>query len=110
MAVTATFTRLKYATSVPIFEEVCSSSISGTYVTGGFTWNPLAIAGAKGSSPIPASVCYTADFYGNNGYNYQTTFSGSTATTKIFTSGGTELANGTAIPDATPTVVLLKGR
>src|ERR1700748_3679723 len=115
MAVTATFTRLRHTVSVPLFEEVVTAGLTGTYATGGFTWTPLTIKGAPGSSPLPASAVYTADFYGSAGYNYNTTFSGTfpgtvTATTKIFTSGGTELTNGTAVPDAAPTVVLLKGR
>jgi len=115
MAVTATFTRVRHTVSVPIFEEVVTAALSGTYATGGFTWTPLTIVGVKGTSPTQATVCYTADFYSGTGYNYNTTFSGTypgtvTATTKIFTSGGTELTNGTAVPDAAPTVVLLKGR
>jgi hypothetical protein len=50
------------------------------------------------------------DFYGLLGYSYVTTISGTTATTKIFTTANTELANTTAVPDATATVVILKGR
>lgn len=112
MAVTSTFTRLTNSYEVPLFEEVCSCTLAGTYATGGFTWNPLTIAGSKGSSPLPASRAYTADFYGANGYNYQTTFNaaGTVATTLIFTSGGAQLANTTAVPDTALTVLILKGR
>ena len=114
MAIAATFTRTTTDFPVPIFQEVCSCTLSGTYATGGFTWTPLTIKAGPGTSPMPAKTVYTADFYGQNGYNYITTFAYSgftcTATTTIWTSGGTLLANTTAVPDTTLTVVLLKGR
>lgn len=115
MAVTATFKRIRNSTTVPILTEVVSVTLSGTYVTGGFTWNPYTITAGPGTSPLPANssspsaAVYAADFYGSNGYSYNTVVSGSTATTEIFTSGGTQLTNGTTVPDTTLTLVLTKG-
>jgi hypothetical protein len=109
MAVTSTFTRVRNTVSVPIFEEVVTAALTGTYVTGGFTWNPFAIVGSPGSSPLPASAVYTVDFYSPKGYIYQTTIVGNTATTKIYSAPNTEFTPG-AVPDASATVILLKGR
>lgn len=110
MAVTATFTRVRHTVSVPLFEEVATAALSGTYATGGFPWSPFAIVGGKGSSPLPASALYEARWSSPTGYTYVTSISGATATTKILSASGTELANTTAVPDATVTVVMLKGR
>lgn len=110
MAVTSTFKRVRHNPTVPIFTEVCTATLSGTYATGGFTWNPFSIVSGVGSSALPASVIYSVDFYTSTGYTYVTTVAGSVATTKIFASGATELANTTAVPDATLTVILTKGR
>jgi hypothetical protein len=90
------------------FSEFCTATLSGTYVNpGGFTWNPFTVYAGKGSSPLPSSTLLTADFYSPTGHTYVTTVSGTTATTKIF-AGTTELANGTAVPNATVPVVLRK--
>jgi hypothetical protein len=110
MAITSVFTRIRHSVTVPTFEEICTAALSGTYVTGGFTWNPFNIFASPGSSPLPASALYTADFYSPKGYIYVTTVSGQTATTKIMSAPNTELANATAVPDASLTVVLGKGR
>lgn len=107
MAVTSTITRNTHTETVATFEAFCTAALSGTYATGGFTWNTATITGGPGSSPLPGGAPLTADFYPASGASYQTTFSGNTATTKIF-SGGTELANGTAVPDASMTLVLVK--
>lgn len=110
MAVTATFTRVRHGVTVPVFDEIVTAALTGTYATGGFTWSPFAITGGKGSSPLLASTLYSAQWQSPNGYIYVTSVSGATATTKIFSAPGTELADTTAVPDATVTVVLKKGR
>lgn len=110
MAVTSTFTRIRHATTVPIFDEIVTASLAGTYVTGGFTWNPFAIKGGPGSSALPASAVYQVSWVSPEGYIYVTSINGQTATTKILTAEGAELANGTAVPDASITVILKKGR
>ena len=109
MAVTLTITRNTHTETVSTFEEFCTAALTGTYATGGFTWTPSAIKGGLGTSPVPAPVgsFLTSDFYPGSGASYQTTFNGTTATTKIF-NGGTELANGTAVPDASMTLVVVK--
>jgi hypothetical protein len=113
MAVTIIIKRLRHQVTVPLYDEVCSAAITGTYTPGGFTWLPLNTNAGSGTSPLPSSAIYSADFYGSNGYNYQTNFTGIapnvTATTKIFTSGGTELT-AIAVPDATAIIIMLKSR
>jgi hypothetical protein len=112
MAVTATFTRFAHSLTVPIYEERVKATFTGTYATGGFTWNPLSITAGGGTSPLPASRVDTVDFYSPLGYTYVTSVNAATgvATTKIFTTANTELANTTAVPDASLTVVLGKAR
>jgi hypothetical protein len=111
MAVVSTFKRIKHSVEVPIFDEICAVTLTGTYATGGFTWNPFAIVAGPGSSPLVATGgVLTTDFYSPLGYIYTTTVAGSTATTKIFTAANTELANTTAVPDAALTVVIKKAR
>jgi len=110
MAVTATFTRVRHGVTVPVFDEIVTAAMTGTYATGGFTWSPFAITGGQGSSPLPASTLYAAVWQSPKGYTYITSLSGTTATTKIFTAPETELANTTAVPDASVTVILKKGR
>lgn len=111
MAVTSTFTRQRHGVTVPLFDEIVTAALTGTYATGGFTWNPFTIKGpAPGSSALPASAMYAAEWQSPTGYIYTTSVSGTTATTKIFSAPGTELANTTAVPDASVTVILKKGR
>lgn len=110
MAVTATFKRVRHSVTVPTFDEIVTATLTGTYATGGFTWNPFTIVGNPGSSPLQASTMYAAEWQSPKGYTYITSLSGTTATTKIYTAPETELANTTAVPDATVTVLLKKGR
>lgn len=110
MAVTATFTRVRNGVTVPVFDEIVTATFTGTYVTGGFTWNPFTINAGSGTSPLPASAVYGVWFESPLGYTYVTSVSGTTATTKILTTANTELANSTAVPDATCAVIITKGR
>jgi hypothetical protein len=110
MAVTSTFKRVRHSVTVPTFDEIVTATLSGTYATGGFTWKPFAIVGNAGSSPLQASALYGANWISPKGYLYITSLSGTTATTKIFTAPETELADTTAVPDTSLTVILSKGR
>ena len=111
MAVTSAFTRVRNGVTVPIYDEVVTATFSGTYATGGFTWQPFAITGGPGSAPLPASAVYGVWFESPTGYNYVTSVAANgTATTKILSTANTELANSTAVPDATCTVIITKGR
>ena len=107
MAVTFGITRNFQTADQATFTEYCTATLSSTYVTGGFTWNPFTIFAGKGSSPLPSTNFLAADFYSPTGHIYVTSTSGTTATTKIFV-GVTELANGTAVPNATVSVTVVK--
>lgn len=109
MAVTFAITRNINEVSVPLFDEVCTATLSGTYATGGFTWNPFNITGGPGTSPLVAAAIYGVWFESPLGYTYVTSVSGQTATTKILTTANTEFTNGSAVPDATCQVII-KGR
>lgn len=108
MAVTFSATRVHATNDNSTFIEYCTATLTGTYVTGGFTWNPFTIFAGKGSSPLPSSNFLNADFVSPLGYTYVTTMSGNTATTKILTTAATELANTTAVPDASLQLILVK--
>lgn len=108
MAVTSVITRNFHSADQSTFTEFCTAALTGTYVTGGFTFNPFNVVGGKGSSPLPSTNFITAEWYSPLGYIYNTTVSGNVATTKIFSAPNTELANTTAVPDATIQVVLRK--
>ena len=108
MAVTVTVARTSHTCDQSTFIEFCVATFTGTYVTGGFTFNPFTIQGGKGSSPLPSSNFIAADWYSPLGYIYRTTVAGNVATTKIFTAPNTELANTTAVPDATVPVTIVK--
>lgn len=108
MAVTSTITRTHSTSDQSTFIEFCTAALAGTYVTGGFTFNPFAIFAGKGSSPLPSTSVLTVDWYSPLGYIYRTTVAGSVATTKIFSAANTELTNATAIPDATITLTIVK--
>lgn len=107
MAVTAVVTRQHSTSDQSTFIEFCTAALTGTYVTGGFTFNPFTIFAGKGSSPLPSTSVLAVDWYSPLGYTYRTSVAGSVATTKIF-NGITELANTTAVPDATISVTLAK--
>lgn len=108
MAVTSSFVRNHSNFTSSTFRSYNTATLSGTYVTGGFTWNPYIVPGSKGASPLPmlGAGMLEARFISPLGYIYVTTFSGTTATTKIFTAANNELGNGVAVPDASLTVVL----
>lgn len=108
MAVTITVTRTHSSSDQSTFTEFCTAALTGTYVTGGFTFNPYAVYAGKGSSPLPSSSFLAADWYSPTGYIYRTTVAGNVATTKILSAAGTELANTTAVPDASIPVTLRK--
>jgi hypothetical protein len=108
MAVTATVTRQHLTQDLSTFVEFCSVALTGTYATGGFTFNPFTIYAGKGSSPVPSSQTVAFDWYSPLGYIYRTTVSGSTATTKIFSAANTEFTNSSAVPDATVPLTIIK--
>jgi hypothetical protein len=108
MAVTAVVTRNHHTLDATTFIEFCTAALTGTYVTGGFTFNPFLIYAGKGSSPIASTTFVAADWYSPLGYTYRTTVSGSVATTKIFTTANTEFTNGSAVPDASVTLTIVK--
>lgn len=108
MAVTSTFSRTHASFDSSTYNEFVTATFTGTYVTGGFTWNPFSIFAGKGSSPLPSTQFLSASFQSPLGYQYVTTISGNTATTKIFTAANTELANAAAVPDATVPVIIVK--
>ncbi len=108
MAVTAVVTRNHATSDQSTFIEFCTAALAGTYVNpGGFTFNPFTVVAGKGSSPLPSSNFLSADWYSPLGYTYRTSVAGNVATTKIF-NGITELANTTAVPDASINVTIVK--
>jgi hypothetical protein len=108
MAVTAVVTRNFQSSDQATFTEFCTATLTGTYLTGGFTFNPFTVVAGKGSSPLASTNFLAADWYSPTGHTYITTVSGNVATTKIFTAPGTELANAAAVPNATLPVTLFK--
>ncbi len=108
MAVTSTFTRQHSSFDSSTFNEYATAAFTGTYATGGFTWNPFTIYAGKGSSPLPSSQVVSVTFQSPLGYIYVTTISGTTATTKILSAANTEFGNGSAVPDATVPVIIVK--
>ena len=107
MAVVAVVTRTFQTSDQATFTEYCSAAITGTYVTGGFTFNPFTVFAGKGSSPLPSTNFIAADWYSPTGHTYITTVAGNVATTKIF-AGTTELASAAAVPNATIPVTIFK--
>lgn len=107
MAVTSTFTRTHSSFDSSTFKEYVTVGLTGTYVQGGFTWNPFSIFAAKGSSPLPSTTVLVIQFITNLGYQYVTAISGNTATTKIYGVAGTELAAG-ALPEAAISAIITK--
>lgn len=112
MAVTCTFVRNRQTENTRGTEEFITATLSGTYATGGFQSNLLAVAGGPGTSPLAGTLITDIDWRSPSGYIYRssTAYAGRTATTttKIFSAPGTELANGTAVPDPTCPVVVKK--
>jgi hypothetical protein len=108
MAVTSTFSRTHAAFDSTTFTEFVTATLSGTYATGGFTWNPFTIYGGKGSTPLASTQFLRAEWVSPLGYIYVTTVSGTTATTKIFSAANTEFTNSSAVPDASVAVVIRK--
>lgn len=100
MAVTVTSTRTHVGFSRGTFEAFGTLTLTGTYVTGGFAFNPLKVYGSLGSSPLPSSSVLSATFFSPTGYIYVLSGSGGSAVVKIYSAPGTELANTTAVPDA----------
>jgi hypothetical protein len=107
MAVTSTFTRTHASFDSSTFNEFVSVGLTGTYVPGGFTWNPFTIFAGKGSSPLPSSNFLSAQFFSTLGYQYVSAISGNTVTTKIYSAAGTELSAG-ALPEAAVTAIITK--
>ena len=115
MAVTISIVRNSHTETATNTIEYCTATMSGTYATGGFTFNPRSIVAGPGSSAMSGGrVILDIDWRSPSGYVYRTTSAVSgqvtTATTKIFSAPGTELANGTAVPDATVPVILVKSK
>ncbi len=114
MAVTATYLRNRRTDTVTTSVEYITATLSGTYVTGGFASNLLAITGGLGTSPLGGTTVIDVDWRSPLGYLYRssTAYAGRTATTttKIFTAANTELANGTAVPEASVPIVLTKSK
>lgn len=107
MAVTFGITRQHQSFDSSTFTEYCTATLSGTWVTGGFSWNPFSVFAGKGSSPLPSTNILDVTFKSPMGYTYATSISGNTATTIIF-NGTTQLASGVAVPDATVQVIISK--
>jgi hypothetical protein len=108
MAVTAVVTRNHATSDQSTFIEYCTAALTGTYATNGFTFNPFTVVGGKGSSPLPSSSVLVVDWYSPSGYNYRSSIAGNVVTTKIYSVAGTELANTTAVPDASVPVTIVK--
>lgn len=107
MAVTAIVTRNSSTNDQSTFIEFCTAALTGTYVPGGFTFNPFTVVAGKGSSPLPSTNFVAADWYSPLGYTYRTSVAGNVATTKIFSAANTELG-AVAVPDASIAVTLTK--
>lgn len=105
MAVTASFARTSHTEDVATITEFVTATLSGTYATGGFAFNPKTVAGGPGSSSINEAVL-TVQGISPNGYIY--VYNATTGKLQIFSAPGTELANTTSVPDASLTLVVRK--
>ncbi len=108
MAVTAVGTRVHESLSQRENRAFVNYALSGTYVTGGFATPFSAVSAPVGGSPFQSKVPIKFDWDSQTGYLYHSTITPAgagvpnpTVVTKIFSAPGTELANGTAVPDAT---------
>lgn len=111
MAVTVTITRTAHSDLTSSEMEYVSMALSGTYATGGFTYNPFAVVAGPGTSPLTGQrLRFPPVFFSPTGYIYATTITGTTATTKILTAPNTELANNTAVPDAVVPGYMMKAK
>lgn len=110
MAVTAVVTRTSHSDLTSSEMEFVSMALTGTYVTGGFTFNPYSIVGGLGSSPLNGRSIRFSQFQSPTGFIYVPSVAGSVMTVKIYSASGTELANGTAVPDAVVTGYILKSK
>lgn len=108
MAVTVVGTRLHEGFNSNSRRAFVSYALTGTYVTGGFvTPFSTGVITPKGASQFVSKTPLKFDWDSTLGYLYHTTITagagqaGPTCTTKIFSAPGTELANTTAVPEAT---------
>lgn len=106
MAVTVAATRAHSAFSSSIILAFDTLTLSGTYVTGGFAFNPLTVKAGPGSSALPCSTVIAFQALSQAGFDYYLFGTGSSAVVKIFTAAGAELANTTAVPEATVSVIV----
>lgn len=107
MAVTITAQRSDVLKGTNSTGEVGAAALTGTYVTGGFTYPLTSLTGGSGTSPFggkPISIAWQSP----KGYIYVSTFAGQLMTTKIFSAANTELANATAVPDASVPFILTR--
>jgi len=101
MAVTVSATRTHSSYSSSVILSYITLTLSGTYVTGGFAFNPLTVKAGPGSSPLPSATVIAFEALSQAAYDYYLVGAGSSAVIKIFTPAGAELANTTAVPEAT---------
>lgn len=100
MAVTVASKRVH--TNLSVMAEYVTLTLSGTYVTGGFPFNPSLIYGAPGTSPAPANTVVGFLAYSLLGYTYVLVGTGASAKIKIL-NGTAELAAASAVPEAAVT-------
>lgn len=104
MAVTAIRSHSGFTSS--FFMEFVTLTFASTYVTGGVPFNPVAVPGAKGASPLPGSTVLGFQAFSQAAYDYYLIGTGTSAVLKIYTPAGAELANGSAFPEATLNALL----
>jgi hypothetical protein len=104
MAIVATGTRIHDTFSSRETRAFVKYALTGTYATGGFTTPFSSVTAGPGTSAFVSKNPIAFQWFSPTGYLYVSTitFSGGipTVTTKIFSAPGTELANTTAVPDA----------
>lgn len=103
MAVTVSARRNHTSATGRILTNYDTLTLSGTYATGGFSLNPSKINGGVGTAPSPVGSVVGFAFFSPTGFIYTLVGQGAAAVVKIFSAPGTELANGTAVPDTTLT-------
>jgi hypothetical protein len=110
MAVTAVLKRSHVFKGTNGTEELGTATLSGTYATGGFTFNISSLTGGSGSSPYGGTPI-DMQFRSPLGYIYVSTFAqvGNvvTMTTKVFSAANTELTAG-ATPEASVPFILTR--
>lgn len=110
MAVTAVFKRTSHTETVSTTEEFGNLLLTGTYATGGFTLNPFTLAGGPGTSALGGKTLLSARFTSPTGYIYTANTAGNVTTVKILSAPATEIANGTAVPDASVPFHIIKSK